>query len=184
MHQSDKDLAQAAATGDAEAFHALIDRHAPDLFRLALSLSRKRADAEDICQETFIGAFRGIGKFNGTASIKTWLTRILLRNASKTWKKNRRRNYVSSEVMGEHGSGERHHREPQAKTTTADIAIDLVDMIARLGPDHREIVVLRERHGMSYDEIAQLLDIPRGTVESRLYRARAELRKLLKDYEP
>jgi RNA polymerase sigma-70 factor (ECF subfamily) len=187
LHGSDTELAQAAARGDAQAFHELVERHSSAMFRLALSLSGRRADAEDICQEAFIGAFRGVRRFDGRASFKTWLTRILLRQAAKVWKKNQSRSMLSidaamdSEKSGLNGS--RRSFEPSGPAVDLDTAMDRVEMVARLGPDHQQVVVLREMHGMSYEEIANLLGIPRGTVESRLYRARAELRKLLKDYE-
>jgi RNA polymerase sigma-70 factor (ECF subfamily) len=183
---SDSELAQAAARGDDRAFHALVDRHAGDMFRLALSLSGGRADAEDICQEAFIGAYRGVRKFDGRSSFKTWLTRILLRQAAKIWKKNKRRNAISIDAAWDadsEGESTFSPLEPKAPAVDADANLDLVQMIAKLGPDHRQIVILREMHGMSYEEISQALNIPRGTVESRLYRARGELRKLLKDYE-
>jgi len=185
LQGSDLELARAAATGNARAFHVLVDRHAADLFRIALSVSSGRADAEDVCQETFVGAFRGIARFDGRSSVKTWLTRILLRQAAKIWKKNRRRATISIDAVNpsKGGRGEQSPFEPSVRGPDRDTAMDLMDKIATLGPDHQQVIVLREVHGMSYDEIASALDIPRGTVESRLFRARAELRRRLKDYE-
>jgi len=180
---SDIDLARAAAGGDAQAFHALVDRHSAEMFRLALSLCGKRADAEDICQEAFFGAFRGVHRFDGRSSFKTWLTRILLRQASKTWKKNKARNATSLDLVDEAGARSR-NASPTSPVGSVDASLDILEVIQRLGPEHQQVVVLRELQGMSYDQIAQTLGIPRGTVESRLFRARIELRKLLKDYEP
>jgi RNA polymerase sigma-70 factor (ECF subfamily) len=188
LQSSDLELAKAASKGDAQAFDALVARYAGDMFRLALSLSASRADAEDICQEAFVGAFRGVHGFDGRSSFKTWLTRILLRQAAKIWKKGRRRNSISIDAAasGEPWSNGRQQNalELQAPVKDLDTNLDLLDVIRQLGPDHQQVVLLREVHGMSYDEIALSLGIPRGTVESRLFRARAELRKLLKDYEP
>jgi RNA polymerase sigma-70 factor (ECF subfamily) len=181
---SDLELARAAARGDAQSFHALIDRHSAEMFRLALSLSGRRADAEDICQEAFIGAYRGLPRFDGRSSFKTWLTRIVLRQSAKVWKKSVWRNTVSLDAQtGLDGASGPRVKEAHGSVSKTDIAMDLTDVIARLGPDHQQVIVLRELNGLSYDEIAEALDIPVGTVESRLYRARAELRKLLKDYE-
>jgi RNA polymerase sigma-70 factor, ECF subfamily len=183
LQGSDLDLARAAAKGDAQAFEALVDRHAAELFRIALSMSSGRADAEDICQETLVGAYRGMKGFDGRSSVKTWLIRILLRQAAKVWKKNRRRATLSIDAVQTNGRGEsRSMIEPQARRVDHDAAMDLMEKIQELGSDHQQVVVLREVHGMSYDQIAQTLDIPRGTVESRLFRARAELRRRLKDY--
>ena len=185
LQGSDLELARAAAKGDAQAFEALVDRHSAELFRIALSMSSGRADAEDICQETFVGAFRGLRGFDGRSSVKTWLIRILLRQAAKVWKKNRRRRSTTSidAISQVNGRGEnRSMLEPQARAKDHDTAMDLMEKIHHLRPDHQQVIVLREVHGMSYDQIAAALAIPRGTVESRLFRARAELRRRLKDY--
>jgi RNA polymerase sigma-70 factor, ECF subfamily len=151
----DMELARAAAKGDAQAFHALVDRHAASLFRLALSLSGKRADAEDICQEALVGAFKGIARFDGRSSVKTWMTRILLRQAAKNWKKRKRRSAVSMDAPNT-------SMEPQARAVNSDVGMDLLEVIGRLGPDHQQVVVLREMHGMSYDQIAEAVGIPRS----------------------
>ena len=79
----DIQLLQHAANGDSRAFHALVDRHAQRLYRLAVSLVGNAVDAEDVLQEAFIGAFRGLKRFEGRASVKTWLTRILVLQASQ-----------------------------------------------------------------------------------------------------
>lgn len=185
MQGSDLELVRAAAQGDAQAFSALVDRHAAELFRIALSMSSSRADAEDICQETLIGAFRGIKGFHGKSSVKTWLIRILLRQAARLWHKNKRRKALSIDRTGSgDGQGsEKNVNEPQARRQDSDANLDLMEKIQQLGPEHQQVVLLREVHGMSYDQIARTLSIPRGTVESRLFRARAELRRRLKDYE-
>jgi len=185
---SDTELAKAASRGDTQAFHALVDRYSGDMFRLALSLCGRRADAEDICQEAFVGAFRGVSRFDGRSSFKTWLTRILLRQAAKVWKKQRTRGMISLQSRGgsesDGGRGEPGGKwDPAATSGNADATMDILEMIGRLGPDHQQVLVLREMNGLSYEEIAETLNIPQGTVESRLYRARAELRKLLKDYD-
>jgi len=186
LQQSDMELARATAEGDAQAFRILIDRHIGDLFRLALSLSGRRADAEDICQETLIGAYKGVKNFDGRSAFKTWLTRILLRQAAKNWKKKKRANTISLESAAgrdEFGQPRNSPLEPQATAVDPDVSLDLLAMIKRLGPEHQQVVMLRELQGLSYEQIAHALGIPCGTVESRLYRARAELRKLLKDYD-
>jgi RNA polymerase sigma-70 factor, ECF subfamily len=180
------ELARATAAGDAQAFRVLIDRHIGDLFRLALSLSGRRADAEDICQETLIGAYKGVKNFDGRSSFKTWMTRILLRQAAKNWKKNQRRKMTSIDAAAggsDSGGSRQASLEPRAPAANADVSLDLLAVIERLGPEHQQVVVLRELQGLSYEEIAKTLGIPCGTVESRLFRARSELRKLLKDYE-
>lgn len=181
MRQTDIELARQAAGGDRAAFHAVVDRHANDLFRLARSLCRSRPDAEDIVQETFIEAFRGIGSFDGRASLRTWLSRILTRRASRVWRKSRRRG--ETPLTAADGSPPADPGLAVAPATTAvDARLDLRAVLRTLMPEHREVLVLRELAGMSYAQIAQTLGVPQGTVESRLHRARNELRHRMKAY--
>jgi len=173
-------LAQRAAGGDEKAFHTLIDRHAPAMFRAALSLTRNRSDAEDVMQEAMIGAYRGIRNFAGRSSVKTWLMQILTRQAAKAW--HRTRHARSTLTLHEPQTGQ--ERDDSALTTrsaaaSVDTKLDVMAALQKVSEAHREILVLREVRGLSYDEIAEVLKVPRGTVESRLSRARGELRRRL-----
>ena len=183
MSANDLDLLRSSAQGDSAAFRELVDRHSSGLFRLAQWLVGNRADAEDVLQETFTGAFKGMSRFNGRASVKTWLTQILIRQASKM--RSRRGRLRPTAQPDPSGGGSAPGGEPSvaSATTSVDQRIDLAAMIQQLPEDHRQVVLLREVEGMSYEEIAQTLGIPRGTVESRIHRARAGLRKLLSSYE-
>jgi RNA polymerase sigma-70 factor (ECF subfamily) len=149
---SDWQLVRRARGGDLAAFHELVDRHAATLLGLATMLVGNAADAEDVVQETFAGAFRGLGGFRGDSAVKTWLTRILLRQAAG------------------------------AATERADTRMDLAAALADMSQEHRQVLVLRELQGLSYDEISRILNVPRGTVESRLFRARKAMQDRLKDY--
>ena len=168
----DIDLLHRAAAGDSPAFHALVDRHAQRLYRLAVGLTGNATDAEDVLQETFIGAFRGLKGFEGRASVKTWLTRILMMQSAQ-WRRGRRRK-----------SAQRLDESTAAPAGSAEAALDVEAAIAQLSPEHQQVLLLREYERMSYDEIAEVLEVPRGTVESRLFRARSELRDRLKAYLP
>ena len=192
MEPSDLDLWKAAVHGDHAAFHTLVDRHARGLFRVAVSLSATRSDAEDICQETFAAAFKGLKGFDGRASIKTWLTRILMRRAAKIWNKQRNaRRTISLYRDADAAGDERNHEANRgalpgkvsaAATVDVDTRIDVMGVMRQLPGEFRDVVVLREIDGLSYQEIADTLGLPRGTVESRLHRARAELRRRLTGY--
>jgi RNA polymerase sigma-70 factor, ECF subfamily len=170
----DIELMRRAAAGDPRSFHALVDRHAQRLFRLAVSLVGNAADSEDVLQETFIGAFKGLQSFEGRSSVRTWLTRILVTQAAR-WHRDRRRS--RAQTMDE--------SIPAEGTSTApDAGMDVSAAMQRLSPEHRQVLALREFEQMSYEEIAEVLGVPRGTVESRLHRARSEMREKLKAYLP
>jgi RNA polymerase sigma-70 factor (ECF subfamily) len=167
-------LLHRAAAGDEAAFGRLVDRHAQALYRLAFSLIGNAADAEDVLQETFVGAFRGLGGFEARASVKTWLTRILLTQAAK-WRRDRMRRPVQP-------MGETQPADGAAANAGVDQRIDIQAALLQLTPEHREVLVLREFERLGYEEIAQVLGVPRGTVESRLHRARLQLREKLSGY--
>jgi RNA polymerase sigma-70 factor (ECF subfamily) len=173
-------LVRSAVAGDDGAFHALIDRHASALFRSALALSRNRADAEDLLQETLVAAYRGLRGFEGRASVRTWLLRILSRKAFKALHRSRHvRATLSIDTLDS--------RQPtavpvsgvvrQGAATAVEQRLDVMQVLQSLSEPHRQILTLREIQGLSYDEIAEVLAVPRGTVESRLFRARAEFRE-------
>jgi RNA polymerase sigma-70 factor (ECF subfamily) len=170
---SDLELLKQSARGDAAAFHELVDRHADRLFALAVSLLQNHADAEDVLQETLAGAYRGLAKFEQRASVKTWLTRILMLQIAK-WRRDRK-NQRNEPIDPQTASAAEHE-------TSAASRIDVQAALVTLSPEHQDVLALREFEQLSYEEIADVLGVPRGTVESRLFRARAELREKLKAY--
>jgi RNA polymerase sigma-70 factor (ECF subfamily) len=180
--REDLSLASRAATGDRVALHAVVDRHARDLFRLARGLTPSAADAEDVVQDTLIAAFRGIGKFDGRASLLTWMSRILVRRAGKLGRKRSRR----SAIPLDEASGEAQPPDARllVKAHDNDCRIDLAAALPELPHEYREVIVLRELQGLSYAEIATTLGIAQGTVESRIHRARSLLRQRLHAYLP
>jgi RNA polymerase sigma-70 factor, ECF subfamily len=170
--EQDRQWIVRAARGDSAAFHRLVDAHADRLFRVANSLVGNVSDAEDVLQETFAGAFKGLRGFAGRSTVKTWLTRILVLQVA-AWRRKRRK------TLPLEGAPERASGGGQAGV---DARMDFQAAMEKLSPEHREVIVLRELEQMSYEEIAQALEVPRGTVESRLHRARAELALRLKSY--
>jgi RNA polymerase sigma-70 factor (ECF subfamily) len=184
VQRNDTELVAAAVGGDPSAFHELVDRHSPHLFRLASMLSRTSADAEDIVQETFIGAFAGLARFSGKASVKTWLSRILQRQAARAWNRSRRLRDAANLEDASEAIGGDPGLSVVSSTTAVDRKIDIAAMLQTLSEEHREVLMLREMQGLSYGEMAETLGIPQGTVESRLHRARADLRRRMQGYEP
>jgi RNA polymerase sigma-70 factor, ECF subfamily len=175
---TDSELVRKARGGDPKAFHEIVDRYARFLFGLAASLCGNSADAEDLVQETLAGAFRGLGAFEERSSLKTWLARILVRQNARRHRSGARREAVTV-PLNEATEAEAGHAGPHA---AMEARMDVAGALGALGNEHREVIVLREIEGLSYEEIAEVLDVPRGTVESRLFRARRALRDLLQGY--
>jgi RNA polymerase sigma-70 factor (ECF subfamily) len=176
-NDADAELLRRAGMGDGDAFHRLVDRHADQLYRVAMSLVGNVADAEDVLQESLAGVFRGAKKFEGRSSVRSWLTRIVITQSAKFWRSRYGKRDVSLEVDIDQASS-------ATGTDAVDAKIDLNACLLQLSHEHREVLVLREIDGMSYEQMAEVLGVPRGTIESRLFRARAELKKKLKGYLP
>jgi RNA polymerase sigma-70 factor (ECF subfamily) len=174
LELSDADLLRAAGRGDDRAFHALVDRHAIALFQAALSFSRNRADAEDVVQETLINAHRGARGFAGRSSVRTWLLQILTREAARAWRRDRhRRDTLSLDAPAAANT------LPTTPGAAAGVEhrLDIAQILQELSSPHREVLVMREVWNLSYEEMAAALGLPRGTVESRLSRAREQFRQ-------
>ncbi|HWE02282.1 MAG TPA: sigma-70 family RNA polymerase sigma factor [Tepidisphaeraceae bacterium] len=184
MEQPDLELAKLAASGDRGAFHMIVERHSRGLFRIARSLCKCNSDAEDVVQDTFLAAYRGIGKFDGRSSLKTWLARIVMKRSISAWRKDKRHRAAVSLEASHDAPGDDGRATRTAGTAVVDQRLDLAAVLPDLADEYREIFVLREIQGLSYAEIAAALHIPAGTVDSRLHRARGELRKRLKGYGP
>jgi RNA polymerase sigma-70 factor (ECF subfamily) len=128
-----------------------------------------------LVQETLIAAVDASRTFRGESSVRTWLVRILVNRAAMSRRATSRREKHEDALV----AGQRPARPP---TESADAKLDLSAMLETLNAQHRQVIVLRELQGLSYEQMAEALDVPRGTVESRLHRAREELRKRFKGY--
>jgi RNA polymerase sigma-70 factor (ECF subfamily) len=180
--------------GDGEAFRLLVDRYGDDLFRLGCSTMGGEADAYDLVQETLVGAFRSVASFDGRSTLRTWLLRILFNQASKAKRSRRLRQtvplYAAEGPAGEASGGAEapaggdanpHGGSPEP---AVDARLDVMAMLQTLSEEHRQVLVLREIERLSYAEIAAVLNVPVGTVESRLYRARQDLQRRFPNYTP
>jgi RNA polymerase sigma-70 factor (ECF subfamily) len=179
---TDSELIESVRLGDESAFHELVDRYADYLFGVAFSLTGNAADAEDALQETFVAMLKGSGTFRHQASVKTWLVRILVKQCALA--RRRRGRTIVLPIWG-NAQASLEHDAGLAVAPSAgqvDARVDVMHMLQTLSPEHRQVMILREMEGMSYDEMAQALGVPQGTVESRLHRARQELRERFKGY--
>jgi len=181
------DLLEGIRRGDADAFEQVAREVSPRLYKLAMRLTGRREDAEDLVQETLVRALPLLKRFEGRARLSTYLVRAL----SNQWK-NRLRARSRSRIVEwfRVGSGgtdlENNHLEPRDPSPSAedvlraeDRAARVREAAARLRPDRRLTLLLREVEELSYEEIASITGVPVGTVRSRLARAREDLRKLL-----
>jgi len=176
---TDSELLRAIRGGDEAAFHELVDRHGDRLYALAYSLLGSRTDAEDAVQETFLGAFQRVDSFEGRSTLKTWLVRILVNQAYKTRRSRRVRRTEPIDVQKADDDGQLQNR---SASIAVESRIDVQAMLDSLSAEHREVIVLRELEGFSYEEMAKALGVPVGTIESRLYRARQELKQRFAGY--
>ncbi len=180
-------LAARVAARDAEAVRLVMTRHNQRLLRVARSVLRDRAEAEDALQEAYLKAFRGISDFRGEASLTTWLTRIVLNEALGRRRSQLRR----AKALDQSGAvdletyrsrvaaGSDIARSPEAETARRQIGRLLERAVAELPPAFRLVFVMREIEGLSVEETAATLEIPSGTVKTRLLRAKERLRKAL-----
>jgi RNA polymerase sigma-70 factor (ECF subfamily) len=153
---------RAAQAGSEEAVEALFARHWSDAYRAAYLIARDRAAAEDIAQEAFLSAVRALPRFDRRRPLRPWLHRIVV-NRAIDWSRAR----ALRQEVGVDGVPEVPAREPAAGDA---LDRDLATALATLSPEHRAVVVLRYLLELTPGEIAKALDLPRGTVNSRLRR--------------
>lgn len=190
----DADLVRRATAGDEAAFNEIVARYREKMFGVAFSLLRDRHDAEEVVQDTFIRAHRGLGRFRGDCSLVTWLHRITLNLArNRYWFFHRRARHATLSLdcpLTEESDGTFGDLFPAEEAGPAREAVtgEFVELITacmdRLHPSHREILTMRNILNQSYSDIAQTLGIEEGTVKSRIARARGCLRTLMAETCP
>jgi len=172
----DAQLVEAIRRGDPDAFAELVRKYQHRVVGLARGLLPDRADAEDVAQEAFLRAYNGLRRFRGASQFRTWLFQIVL-NTART---QRERQRARPEVMPAEDE-----LEAVAGNDRLEAAIVMRDRVTRalaaLPAELREAVVLRDVEGFDYREIADALGVPIGTVESRIFRGRRQLRAALGD---
>lgn len=166
--------------GDFDAFDRLVAAHEDRIYHAAYRITGNAEDARDAAQETFVKAFRALPRYRHEAAFGTWLHRIAV-NASLDIV--RRRPQAPPVPLEEVVLPAQTHN-PDTEAERHEVQLRVHDALRRLAPDHRVIVVLRDLQGLAYEEIAEVLRMPIGTVRSRLSRAREALRALLKDLAP
>lgn len=181
-------LISRAAKGDEAAFSTLVERYEKMVFNLAYQYTQNREDAADVSQEVFLKLWRSLPTFRGESSFATWIFRITRNSALDLLRKRTGSAALSLTVEdedGEEGSRERDlidpavEHDPAAAAERKERTHAVHAAIASLRADHREILVLREMRGFSYNEIADMLGLELGTVKSRINRARMQVKEFL-----
>ena len=193
-HLDDKELIRRvlAAGRDREAaFAALIGRHQDRIFKLLGRFTRDVQETEDLAQEVFVKVFRKLHTFQFDSSFFTWLYRISVNTASDHLTRKRRRPVALSEDVGELDRGDSHPRNPSLPREQPEDALLQHEMaqvtrqiLDRLPPKYRTVLLLREYEDLSYTEMATSLNCSIGTIESRLFRARQRFKEALERLHP
>ena len=191
MSERDVDqlLVERAQRGDKHAFELLVAKYQRKLVRLISRIVRDPAEVEDVAQEAFIKAYRALPQFRGESAFYTWLYRIGVNSAKNFLVAQGRRAPTSTEKDAEEAetfedAGQlRDINTPESILMSRQIAVTVNAAMDKLPEELRTAITLREVEGMSYDEIAELMNCPIGTVRSRIFRAReaiaTDLRPLL-----
>ena len=183
MSLNETELIRRVRSGDQEAFAELVSLYRDRIHRLVYGLLRDRDEAEDVTQEVFIKAFYRISSYKGQSAFYTWLYRVAV-NAATDWRKKwwkRKGLSLSESPTGPEGIPDERAR-PERLAHGRELGQYLEESLKRLPEKYRTILVLREFEGLSYQEIARVLKLRKGTVESRLFRARERLKSLMEPY--
>jgi len=182
----DRQLVERAQRGDKRAFELLVEKYQRKLGRLLARFIRDPAEVEDVTQEAFIKAYRALPAFRGDSAFYTWLYRIGINTAKNYLMALGRRAPTSTEVEAgdaesfEDGEQLRDINTPESMLLSAEIARTVNATIEELPEELRTAIQLREIEGMSYEDIARVMDCPIGTVRSRIFRAREAIAERLR----
>lgn len=180
---TEQELIRAAQGGDQSAFEQLVKANQSLVYNLAYRMTGNPDDAADLTQDAFLHAWRGLSRFQGQASFSTWLYRLTSNACVDFLRRQKRRETLSLTLDDEEEDrqvqipDERY--SPQRELERQEARRALQEGLRSLSPDHRQVLLLREVEGLSYQEIARCLDLEEGTVKSRIARARTALRDFL-----
>lgn len=184
----DGEVVRRCKQGQREAFDILVEKYYKKIYNLSYRFVGDSEEANDLAQEIFAAAYQNLKRFRGDAKFSTWLFQIAANRGKNRFKYLKRRGYFANRAPRD-GDDEKDalQREipddsmnPEKIFASKQIRRIVQDAINDLEPDHKEIVILRDIEGFSYDEIAQILNLPEGTTKSRLHRARMVVKEKLK----
>jgi RNA polymerase sigma-70 factor (ECF subfamily) len=189
--QADAEFLEKLRLGDAEAFDTLVVLYINDIYRLLFRLTADEQEAQDLTQETFLKALKAIKNFRGESSLKTWLFRIAIntsRSRFRWWERRKLHLIISLDSNDEKDNWSNRlssyeFLDPEEELLRKEKESILLKALRLLHKKFRDAVVLRDIEGLSYEEIAEILQTNVGTVKSRIARGRLELRKKLSEFD-
>ena len=175
---------QNAINGDEQAYQAILERYQRGIYNLIYQMVKNREETEDLVQETFIKAFRALESYNDQYAFTTWLYKIAYNNCIDSIRKRKlktspldkpirtKEGEVQQQIRDDSTSPEHHYLYTEKKKI-------LDECIQKLPESYRDVIVLRHQEDRSYEEIAEIIDVPLGTVKARIFRAREMLKRCL-----
>lgn len=180
MTPTDEELVEAFQSGDLGAFELLVRRWERKILGAIYRIVGREEDARDLCQETFLKAYRALGAFKREACFSSWLYQIALNLCRDRMRRRRLRPLVSLEELDDRGASLVTRRpDPHALAEAEGLSRIVQAAVASLPEDQREVIVLKEYQDLTFLEIAEVLDLPLSTVKTRLYRGLVQLRERL-----
>jgi RNA polymerase sigma-70 factor (ECF subfamily) len=185
----DCELVSLCKKGDVDAFEALVKKHQKRMFNIAFRMLGSYDEASEIVQDAFVSAYRGMRNFKGRAKFSTWLCAIVMNHSKNRLKQVKAQLHYEKYSINDPipaGEGQVHGEPPSSEPSALerleqrDVQRKVQQCIGSLDEEFRQVLVLRDIQGFSYDEISDMLRIPGGTVKSRLFRARDAMRDCLK----
>jgi RNA polymerase sigma-70 factor, ECF subfamily len=178
--REERRLVERIQAGDRQAFEQLLDAYETRVYRLALRFTGHESDAEDVTQEIFLAVYRSIARFRGDSALGTWVYRVAM-NHCLEYRRKKRLEHVPLDDSLMLASGD-WRDDPMQTANKQELSARVEAAINSLSPVHRDVIVLHELQGLTYQEVAATLDVPVGTVKSRLSNAFRRLRDLLGGY--
>ena len=178
-HGRDRTLMRAVARGDQRAFTEVMQQHEDMVFAVCMRLMGDRDRALDATQDTFVTVLRKADRFRGDSALSTWLYRVATNTCFDLQRKAKRR---ATEALGDHHDPD--DRAAEDPLTAAELRPDIASALQSIPDEFRAAVVLADAHGLALADVAEILEVPVGTVKSRVYRGRRLLARELGNLSP
>ena len=188
--EPDTEMIRAVLGGDPEVYRVLVERYERRIYYVVYGMVRNAEDARELAQECFVKAFQNLHRFRLDSKFYTWICRIAMNLSIDHLRKMKHRRHSEFDEMRGGSEGAQVVRlhskntDPSEAASRKQLLKTIMDAVDTLPDDQKQVLVLRELEDMPYREIAEILDVPEGTVMSRLYYARRRLQEILSDHRP